>query len=351
MRKLILTIAALAAFPLFAQQQPPFTEEVDVNVVLVDATVTDRTGNQILGLTKDDFVVKEDGVVQEVASLDYFTNRRLLDSPEQKAKFQVERVREERYFILFFHKLLGDSSAGLNTMSELMRAKQSSIEWVDKEMLPEDRVAVAGFDARLKIYADFTSDKNVLRRALNDVVTNARGLTSLPRYAGPASIMREMNTKKMINDTGRMYDSLELLADSLPNLAARKVLVLFSPGFGDRLAGSSNFLENEQAWYQPMIRALNKRNVTVYSVNLLRNADSYPEEQPLQRMAYDTGGDYYRNIVSFATPLDRIEEENNGYYLLSYYSTRKKGTHGYQKLDVALRNPEFRVKAREGYAY
>src|SRR5512134_2176982 len=107
MRQYISVVSLLLAMTASAQE-PQYTETVDVNVVLVDATVTDRSGNQILGLTKDDFIVKEDGVAQQIASVDYFTNRRLLDSPESKAAFKVERVREERYFILFFHELLSN---------------------------------------------------------------------------------------------------------------------------------------------------------------------------------------------------------------------------------------------------
>ena len=48
-------------------------------------TVTDKKGNQILGLTKDDFILKEDGEQKQIDSVDYFTNRRLLTSPEDKA--------------------------------------------------------------------------------------------------------------------------------------------------------------------------------------------------------------------------------------------------------------------------
>jgi hypothetical protein len=46
-----------------------------------------------------------------------------------------------------------------------------------------------------------------------------------------------------------------------------------------------------------------------------------------------------------------VEKENNGYYLLSYNSRHPKGATGYQKINVTLKNPEFRIKAREGYAY
>ena len=88
--------AALLAAPLLAQTPPKFGEKVEVNAVLVDAVVTDHTGHQILGLDKDDFIVRENGVPQQIESIDYFTNRRLLTAPEQQAAFKVERVREER---------------------------------------------------------------------------------------------------------------------------------------------------------------------------------------------------------------------------------------------------------------
>src|SRR5512140_2567045 len=103
----VLTTGSMFAQPAVTapvQQTPTYGEQVNVNLVLVDATVTDRKGNQILGLSKDDFVVKENGVPQEIASAEYFTNRTLLDAPESKAAFKVERVRDERYFILFFDR-------------------------------------------------------------------------------------------------------------------------------------------------------------------------------------------------------------------------------------------------------
>src|SRR5713226_4513255 len=90
-------------FPLLAQDQK-FGEKIEVNVVLLDSIVTDSHGNQVLGLGKDDFVVKEGGAPQAIESVDYLTNRRLLNGLEENAPFKVERVRESRYFVLFFDK-------------------------------------------------------------------------------------------------------------------------------------------------------------------------------------------------------------------------------------------------------
>src|SRR5438128_12603166 len=104
--KISLLAILLAAGTAVAQQQQPgkFGEKVDVNLVMLDAIVTDHRGNQILGLDKDDFIVTEGGKPQSIDSVEYFTNRKLLTSPEQKAAFKVERIRDDRYYVFFFDK-------------------------------------------------------------------------------------------------------------------------------------------------------------------------------------------------------------------------------------------------------
>ena len=92
--------------------------------------------------------------------------------------------------------------------------------------------------------------------------------------------------------------------------------------------------------------------MTVYAINLHQNAPELPlYHQALQSIASDTNGEYFRFSVSYKNPVKHVEQTNNGYYLISYYTQRPKGTKGYQKVQVALKNPEFRVKAREGYVY
>ena len=80
---------------------------------------------------------------------------------------------------------------------------------------------------------------------------------------------------------------------------------------------------------------------------------SVPEfvHQNLASMASDTNGQYYRLHTSYTTPLRQIEKQTAGYYLISYYTKKRPGEHGFQKVNVALRNPEFKVSARSGYSY
>jgi VWFA-related protein len=339
---LFLTIAL--SYPVLAQEQvsnKTFGEQLDVNLVLVDVTVTDRNGNQILGLDRNDFTVTENGKAQNIESLDYFTNRRLLSAPESQAAFKVERVREERNFILFFDKPL-DPSWAPQFRSELLSARRAAEDFIDERLQPQDRVAIAGFDARLKIFSDFTSDRKALKDALVQATSFSNGLKE-----GSGPIMKEINPRKMIKKTGTAYDAIRVLSDAVQPILGRKVLVLFSPGIGEQNM-SQNF-QNEDRYYQPMIQALNRSNVTVYSVGM--KAPYRSMEDTLSRMASETGGEFFRSPVNYRIPLTQMERTNNGYYLLSYYSNKPKDKHGYQKIDVDVKNSEFRVKAREGYPY
>jgi VWFA-related protein len=71
-RHSLLAVLALSGPSLFAQQAPPsppvFTSQTEL--VVVDVVVTDGKGVPVRGLTREDFVVKEDGVAQEIATFE-----------------------------------------------------------------------------------------------------------------------------------------------------------------------------------------------------------------------------------------------------------------------------------------
>lgn len=346
-----LAAALLLALPVLAQQpQPaPFGEKVDVNLVLIDAIVTDNKGSQILGLDKDDFVVKENGVAQPIDAVDYFTNRRLLNAPEQSAPFKVERVNEARYFVVFF-----DKPQEGQLFDQLASARSTVRDFIKNRLQPSDQVAIVGHDVRLKVYSDFTSDKKQLLAALEASAMFGAGLTDAPKGDSP-SILRGTSRTEMINRTGTVYEALDLLGDSLRSIRGRKNLILFSPGIiepGETVEGG--VVLSRSRYYEPMIHSLNASNVAVYPVQLQRNLagnDVPAVHQTLEGLAAETSGEYFRYNTSFEPALKRIEQRNNGYYLISYYAHHPKGTSGYQRVQVATKSSDLRVQSREGYAY
>lgn len=339
-------LALALALPAVAQETPKFEETVDVNLVLLDVTVTDRKGNQILGLTKDDFIVKIDGDQKQVESMEYFTNRRLLSIPESQAEFKVERVRDVRYFVIMFHTF-PDPAFRQQFQNDMIAARRASLEFVEKRMRPEDKVAVASYDIRLKMFADFTSDRKVLEKAIEEAATFSNGISTMPDTVADDSIFKNLSVRKMINETGRVYDGIELLADAMKPIPARKALLLFSPGIGEPSDFSRQILENDAVYFDPMLAAIQKANVTVYPMHLMRNVRYHATEQNLMRLADETGGEYYRQATSFEIPLKLIEGKNSGYYLLGFY-VKERPDDKLSKVVVSLKNPEFEVSARRG---
>jgi VWFA-related protein len=345
-----LTLAALAATAAFAQDNTTtnFGEKITVNTVLIDAVVTDKSGHQMLGLTKDDFVVTENGAQQTIDSVDYFTNRRLLTDQEQNANFKAERINDTRYYVIFFDKTLG--SAFFDRITLARRAAQ---QFVNERLQPGDLVAVVAHDVRLKVFTDFTNDKKKLGQALQDASTFGRGLPVAKTSTEGAAIFNNVDTHRMMDRSGTTYEALTVLADALRPIRARKNVILISPGIiepSEDVRGG--VLMNKSRYYDPMIEALNAANVTVYPIQLADDAGTTPAiHQTLERVAADTNGEYFRYATNFASPLKKIESTTSGYYLISYRTNKQRGARGFQHVDVKLKNPEFRVQAREGYLY
>lgn len=348
MRRFAVVAVLLAlALPTIAQQEP-LRERIDVNAVLLDVIVTDAKGNQILGLAKDDFIVKENGVQQTVDSVDYFTNRRLLTAREEQAPFKVERVREDRYFIFFFDK----PSNPAVLFDQLTLAREAVKDFVENDMKETDFVAIVGHDVRLKVYSDFTNDRTQLAKALNEATRFGNGLTKAEPGDQP-SILRNIDRHDMVNRTGTVYQALDLLADSVRPIQARKNLVLFSPGIADRDESQyGDMLMNRSRYLDPMLESLNAANVSVYGVQLQRDVNTSPVfHQRLSEISDVTGGRYFPINVNFRPVLTQVENTNSGYYLVTYRSQHPRGESGFQKVDVSLKNPEFKVVARSGYRY
>jgi VWFA-related protein len=349
MKRFVSVLALLAlALPAFPQQ--PFQEQIEVNAVLLDVIVTDPNGNQILGLTKDDFIVKEDGVPQEIESLSYLTNRTLLDSREGEAPFQVERVQENRYFVFFFDK---PEDGAL--FDQLTHARDAVRHFIRTQMKDTDRVAIAGHDVRLKIYSDFTSDKARLERALNDSARFGKG--QLKTTGDDPSILRNVDIKTLTDRTGSVYEALDLLADAVRPIRARKNLVLFSPGIADiHETIRDGMILDRSSSVDPMLESLNAANVSVYAVQLQRQMDpevgSTPAlHQRLGELASSTGGRYFQFNTNFKPVVESVEQTNAGYYLVTYRANKPRGEKGYQKVNVSVKNKDLRVTARSGYEY
>ena len=353
-----LTAVVTLAAPAVAWAQQPqgqFGEELQVSDVLLDVIVTNRDGQVIVGLGPDDFRVTEKGEPVDLNGVTFYSSSVPRESAAEMAAkgVAVDRAPEDRYFILFFddqRKNQGDVNT--NLVQRQLQAGRDAAEWARTSLAPTDWVAVVGYDRSLRVYTDFSQDKARIADAVEQAAARGRGLRNWPsrqQAEGPSLLDDLPQGKKLVHATPRIYDALTEVANAASDIRGRKNLVYFGIGFG-RLNTFGQYQPDDR-YYPPMMHALNDDNVAVYTVDVSPSGTSHPFESALSDLASDTGGRYFPFFTSFATPLQQVAKETSGYYLLSYSAPHPAGETGFQKVQVATVNPEFRVRSRQGYEY
>lgn len=357
-RKIIVALAltALTLAPAaFAQEarspETEFDEEVEVSEVLLDVIVTNDQGQVIVGLGPEDFRVTEDGEPVEVESARFYSS----SVPEDAAAEieGVDPVPEDRFFIFFVDdQRKNQASVGVNLVQRQMQAGRDATEWAEQNLAPADWVAVVGYDRSLKVYTDFTRDRQRIAKAIKDATAGREGMGNWPsrqKDEGPSLLDDLPEGKALTKATTRIYSALTEVAEAAGDITGRKNLIYLGLGFGrlDRFGG----YDEDERYYPDMIHALNDSNVAVYPLDVSPSGASHPFESALTNLAEDTGGRYFPFFSSFNTPLEEITQETGGYYLLAYRATHPAGEEGFQRVKVETTNDEFNVRARRGYAY
>jgi VWFA-related protein len=361
-RMTALALVALCSAVSAARAQNPdkpqaeFQGKVNVNEVLLDVLVTDAKGNVIVGLDKNDFVVKENGKPVTLTGVTFYSNRRLLESSPTLAKqgVSVDQATEDRYFVLFFADQKDTAQEAPQLLSQQMEAAKRARGWVDAELLPNDWVAVVSYDTRLKVQQDFTHDRRALVAAIDDAMQGKDPEGNFPSRIqsgkGPSLLAGLPKGDELRDKTPNIYEAMQQIARSSGNIRGRKNLLLFTFGLPGRENTFGSYVPDDR-YFNPTVRILNHNNVAVYSLDLTPPAVDHTLSDSLNLLSKDTGGLYFFNVTNFSTPLDQVAKENNGYYLLSYESTQPAGKSGFQEVEVTTSNPEFKLKSRKGYEY
>ena len=354
----VLTLLLVTTLPATAQQETAtFAGEVEVVEVLLDVLVTDRDGNVILGLGPEDFIVEEGKKPVDLTGATFYSNRVLAEAATEAGRLpdgQTE-IPVDRYFILFFHD---DPGSGTLAFREKLDAVRQAKDWVREGLLPNDHVAVVRYTKKLLIHQDFTTDVQQILDGLDSVAKGKDPGGNWPsrlEESDEPSLRRGLpQGKELRKETTRIYSALEAVANASGNIVGRKNLMLFSIGFGE--VDMHGLFLPDRRYYDDTYKALNNNNVAVYGISMLQNLNTRNPlaasiDSSLSALASDTGGRHYRNFTNYKTPLDRIVEDNNGYYLLSYSSEAPTGTSGYREVAVRTVNPDFVVRGRQGYSF
>jgi Ca-activated chloride channel family protein len=265
---------------------------VEVEAVNVFVTVTDSKGRFVTDLTRDRFVVYEDGVPQTIKNFSHE-----LDRPLRIA-------------------LLLDTSSSVKL--KLGFEQDAAVNFLRGVMRYNDQALVAEFDRGVTIVNDFTGSPAVLSDQIRQM--RAGGGTAL-------------------------WDALYLLArDKMTARNARKTIILLSDG---------EDLHSKYSWEEAR-EMLQASEVTVYAIGTTRfGASSSKEgEENLKRIAEETGGTAFfpYSAERLEEAFDLINTELRSQYTLTYEPKNKQPDGRFRRIEVRIIDGKgLKVRHRRGY--
>ena len=143
------------SIPLRGQEALEFQAGTDV--VGLQLFVTDRDGQPVSGLGRDDFIVEDRGERVPVVAVREIDVAALSESGSQ----DVTRPLERRQFLLLF-------DLSFSSVPGLVRARHAALDFVSNRLEPSDLVAVATISAAdgVRLLAGFTPDREQLTQAI-----------------------------------------------------------------------------------------------------------------------------------------------------------------------------------------
>jgi VWFA-related protein len=385
----ILTLmAAMAAANAPDPATPTFP--ADVELITVDAVVVDGKGRPVKGLSREDFIVKEDGQAQSIATFEAV----VLDRPTGGEAASAAAAARRGFALV-----VDDVSMSIRDAADLRR---DLTRFVESSLGPGDQVTFGTTSGR----AWWTGELPQGREPLLSSVRAIRGFDVVPIWSPRLLTDHEAMWIQSRAGSGdavldRVYDrwqkaglcggaSCSNLLDSgtptidifserrtrsilyavtraietLAPLQGRKSVLLFSPGFDEDAANWS--------MVRKVVAASRYANAAVYFLDVrgLMGSPSFAADAPLQApdqasrmafddrvlssagaqtLAYDTGGLTVRNTNDLAAAASRIEGESRAFYLLGFYAPEGKRPGAWRKLRVQVQDGELEVRARRGY--
>ena len=341
---LLTVIAAGTGLSPFIPAQESPTYKVNVNVVNVLATVRDHKGRIVSDLTKDDFILEEDGKHQEIQ---YFS--RQTDLP------------------LTIGLLIDTSLSQLRLIEE---ERSASYQFLDQVLRPErDQAFVIKFDSEAELLQDLTNSRASLQKALNDLKAPLRlrrsesgaqdpdwpgvvfaqswpgGRRGGGRRGGPSP-----GGQPGMQRAGTvMYDSVFLASDEiLRNREGRKAIILISDGVDH----GSRVKEREAT------DAAHRSDVLVYSVRYYDAAayggtfsgEGSTGAKGLKALSQETGGRMFEvaKKMTLRDIYDQIQEELRNQYNIGYTPSAGGGT-GFRRIKLLTKDGKLEVITRAGY--
>jgi Ca-activated chloride channel homolog len=276
-------------------QQPTFRAQTDL--VNVGVTVTDRRGNFIADLTRDDFTIIEDGRTQAIR---VFARG---DDADSAPELHVG--------------LLLDTSGSMG--EDIGLARSAAVKFLNTLS-----------DARDMTLVDFDTEVRVAKYEQQD----------FPR------MVERIRSRKPEGYTA-MYDALGVYLDGASDDQGRSILVVFTDG-GDTRSTMT---------FGDALTLLRASDVTVYTIGFLEHQPGgarFEQRTRLTQIAEETGGQAFfpLSMKEISDAYDKILAQIRAQYSIGYLSSNTAQDGRWRKVEIKVRRADLkdaRIRSRKGY--
>ncbi len=409
--RILALLAAAAAMSLvlstrhFSQQAPPSEGviRINVNLVQVDAVVTDSKGKPVTDLKAEDFEVFQDGKPQPITNFVFVDVRDskvnaqpIATAPRKGAAapppplpspppvtMRPDQIRRTIAVVVDDLGLSFDST---------VRVRESLKKWVDTQMQPGDLVAIIRTSAGMGALQQFSADKRILAAAI-DAVRFRVGRVGVSTFAPltGASPADAIDTTVFDDEVQRAYTlgsigAIQYVIQGLRDLPGRKSLVLFSESMRlnytesglVQVATPSSVVDQQ---IRRLVDAANRSSVVMYAIdprgvvytgltaedNTTGMTPQQIADVPGQRsqqliasqdgmipITQKTGGLFIQGNNDLAGALRQVVDDGDGYYLIGYRpddATFEQAARAvkFHNIAVRVKRPGLRVRSRTGF--
>ncbi|MEM9291906.1 MAG: VWA domain-containing protein [Acidobacteriota bacterium] len=353
----------------------PLVDSVDVHIVNVDVVVTNRRGEVVRGLTREDFELYEDGDRVEITNFAVVdggaaSSQETSASGEPKVEVAVEAEPPPPLHLVVY---VDNRNLMPRNRNRLLPAVESFLE---RQLRPQDPVMLVVSDGSLEVTQPFTEDRSALiaameplqrrtSRSMLEASESERVASEIARAddntGSDATIQAEMFRNARDEDILIGLDALARFTTGLAGLPGRKAVLYLSDGFGMN--------NNSLVALQRITAAANASGVTFYSLdgqgpsgppdpetpNLEFSPDSPlsgnltgERRRVLQQLADDTGGFAVTNTLNFDGGLEQVGSWLTTSYSLAF-SPDREADGEFHQLEVKVKGRGLRAQHRAGY--
>ncbi len=303
-----------------------FEEEITVALLTVAARIVDSRGEPLRDLEAGDLIAHIGKTETPVLALEWSSSQTRnepiahAETLTRAGRVTMDPVPEPqpRKLVVFFLQVDLEPSRIAGHLKIL-----PDVERLLRALHPDDRVAIVSFDFHLKLWQDFSRDRDETFEVLKTAMTYGKPAA---RRGRDVSLLDHFDPRGAA-DVATPERALQFTAEALTLLPGDKDMIYLGWGLGRFGVGGVRMT----AEYYPAVRALDAARTTVFVLDVSQ-ADYHSLDVGLQNVAAHTGGTYDRTFHFASQAVRRLARTIGGRYLVTIDRSAVPGAQGRLKL-------------------